>query len=682
MRRLRQRLRHVETLEPRRLLAITAVQPLEDLAVPADSAPVVIDLAGRFDDPSVTGTVVRFDLNQPAPQNRVFVELFDAAGPGRTRTTPLTVANFLQYVDSGRYQNTFIHRSVPGFVVQGGGYTVTGGDNPEFDGVPAFPAVVNEPGNTNARGTIAMAKLPAEVPGGGPNSATNQFFFSLANNAAILDGQNGGFTAFGRVLGAGMSVIDGLAAVPRFGFDSPFNEIPLRDVPGAKTNVVNDPALVETLATGQFLAFPQIVRVGELVYSVTSSAPQVVAASIGGDGKLSLSFAPGTNATTSVTVRATSVFDPTIVLDESFLVTLGDPPPPINAAIIGLTGNEVVIARSTGAALDTRTVVTPPSGIASSSTTAGTWDPMGTVVGDFNGDGRDDVTSQAADGTWWMSLLPATGTATPTAWGTLPAAAWQFATAGDFTGDGLDDVAVRNATNGAWRVLTSTGSSFTSARWGGWATGIDWQHVKAGDFNGDGLTDLVGQRPADGTWWVARSTGTAFVTEQWHALPTGVTWQFGIVGDYDGDGRDDIAIRNAANGAWRVLSGSASGFVSGRWGTWGTDSGWSRVKAGDFDGDGRDDLVGQRLADATWWVARSSGTAFTSSQWHALPPGVTWQFGVVGDFDGDGRDDYAIRNATNGAWRVLVSTGSAFTSSRWGTWETSRPWARAFAARG
>ncbi|NBT14342.1 MAG: peptidylprolyl isomerase, partial [Planctomycetia bacterium] len=110
----------------------------------------MIDLEAAFDLAGVTGTVVRFSNNVGAD---IYAELFDAAGPARTRTTPLTAANFLAYLDAGRYTNTIMHRSVSGFVVQGGGFT----DKSLSAAIPQFPAVTNEPGNTNTRGTIAMA---------------------------------------------------------------------------------------------------------------------------------------------------------------------------------------------------------------------------------------------------------------------------------------------------------------------------------------------------------------------------------------------------------------------------------------------------------------------------------------------------------------------------------------------
>ncbi|HEX6961255.1 MAG TPA: peptidylprolyl isomerase, partial [Lacipirellula sp.] len=116
--------------------------------------------------------------------------------------------------------------SVPGFVVQGGGFKYPS-DAVGVQQVPQDPPAPNEPGISNLRGTIAMAKL-----GGDPNSATNQWFFNLADNSENLDNQNGGFTAFGRVVGNGMSVVDAIAALPRVNAGSPFDTLPVRNWSG------------------------------------------------------------------------------------------------------------------------------------------------------------------------------------------------------------------------------------------------------------------------------------------------------------------------------------------------------------------------------------------------------------------------------------------------------------------
>ena len=128
------------------------------------------------------------------------VELFD-------QEKPVTVANFLKYIRSGAFENTFLHRCVPGFVVQGGGFFTTNrNDSSDFINVfpvPTFSPITNEffvgPRLSNTYGTIAMAQAGTDR-----NSATSQWFFNIANNGAgqpnDLDNLNGGFAVFGRMV--------------------------------------------------------------------------------------------------------------------------------------------------------------------------------------------------------------------------------------------------------------------------------------------------------------------------------------------------------------------------------------------------------------------------------------------------------------------------------------------------
>jgi cyclophilin family peptidyl-prolyl cis-trans isomerase len=168
------------------------------------------------------GTVVRFDT----VLGPFDVELYDSQ-------TPVTVANFLAYVDDPvkgrRFEDSLIHRSALNFVIQGGGWHFDGTSKVEPRDYPQIlldPAIVNEPfvpTPRNVRGTIAMARI-----GGQPNSATNQWFINLADNS-FLDSVDGGFTVFGRVLGSGMNVVDAIAALPRFGFLPAWDEAPMRN---------------------------------------------------------------------------------------------------------------------------------------------------------------------------------------------------------------------------------------------------------------------------------------------------------------------------------------------------------------------------------------------------------------------------------------------------------------------
>jgi cyclophilin family peptidyl-prolyl cis-trans isomerase len=148
---------------------------------------------------STAGTLVQFRTSL----GDMVVELYD-------REKPVTVANFIRYVDSGQYTNIFFHRCVPGFVAQGGGFGVPDPTSTNllsvYIPVEAYGAITNEfaigTRYSNVYGTIAMAKTTNS-----PDTATCQWFFNLADNSANLDNQNGGFTVFGHVI-KGTNVLD------------------------------------------------------------------------------------------------------------------------------------------------------------------------------------------------------------------------------------------------------------------------------------------------------------------------------------------------------------------------------------------------------------------------------------------------------------------------------------------
>ena len=144
---------------------------------------------------------------------------------------PETVKNFLNYVNRGDYDNSIIHRSVPGFVVQGGGYKCCDIFGQAYH-ILTDPPVLNEfdPSRSNIRGTIAMAKL-----GDDPDSATSEWFFNLADNHDNLDNQNGGFTVFAHVLDAGMDVVDAIAVLPIISVPG-FSDLPVLNNNYVKVN--------------------------------------------------------------------------------------------------------------------------------------------------------------------------------------------------------------------------------------------------------------------------------------------------------------------------------------------------------------------------------------------------------------------------------------------------------------
>ena len=192
------------------------------------AAAAITALAGLHAGPA-PATLARIDTVFGA----IDIDLFEAEAPA-------TVANFLGYATSDRYDDSFFHRlaiSPDGnpFVLQGGGFAWPD-PNGGVVAIASDPPVVNEFGRSNTRGTIAMAKL-----GGDPDSATNQWFFNLGDNSANLDNQNGGFTVFAEVLGDGLQIVDQIAALERVNAGGVFNELPVRDLgPGniQRENVV------------------------------------------------------------------------------------------------------------------------------------------------------------------------------------------------------------------------------------------------------------------------------------------------------------------------------------------------------------------------------------------------------------------------------------------------------------
>jgi cyclophilin family peptidyl-prolyl cis-trans isomerase len=121
-----------------------------------------------------------------------------------TDDAPKTVENFLQYVDDGFFDGTVFHRVIPGFVIQGGGFT------PEMTQKDTRAPIANEAdnGRKNLRGALSMART-SDI-----NSATSQFFVNLTDNAFLDHGtRDFGYAVFGRVAD-GMEVIDAIAAVP------------------------------------------------------------------------------------------------------------------------------------------------------------------------------------------------------------------------------------------------------------------------------------------------------------------------------------------------------------------------------------------------------------------------------------------------------------------------------------
>jgi cyclophilin family peptidyl-prolyl cis-trans isomerase len=133
---------------------------------------------------------------------------------------PISVKNFLAYVDEGFYDGTIFHRVIPNFMIQGGGMT---GDMARKE---TRPPIRNEADNglENDRGTVAMARTAAK------DSATSQFFVNVKDNVFLNHGSRDfGYAVFGHVID-GMDVVDAIAAVRTRAGDIPVETVSIESV--------------------------------------------------------------------------------------------------------------------------------------------------------------------------------------------------------------------------------------------------------------------------------------------------------------------------------------------------------------------------------------------------------------------------------------------------------------------
>lgn len=158
-------------------------------------------------------TVVRFETTVGV----IDIEMYED-------DAPVTVENFLNYVNRGDYDGTVVHRTDPGFIIQGGGFRFLG--NKRFETVPTDQPIINEAQVSNTFGTISMARTS------NPNSATNQWFFNMANNTVLNpSNENAGYAVFGQVI-RGMESLNIIESLLRINFfdatpSGSFGEFPL-----------------------------------------------------------------------------------------------------------------------------------------------------------------------------------------------------------------------------------------------------------------------------------------------------------------------------------------------------------------------------------------------------------------------------------------------------------------------
>ena len=267
------------------------------------------------------------------------------------------------------------------------------------------------------------------------------------------------------------------------------------------------------------------------------------------------------------------------------------------------------------------------------------WQVIGT--GDFNGDGRDDILWRDNTGatTNWLGQSSGAFSGNDTNFYTNVPTGWQVQGIGDFNGDGRDDILWRNPSTGQTTDWLGQGNgSFAGNDANALSTiAASWQVTGTGDFNGDGRSDILWR---DNMGTLTTSLGQANgglasnAANFWTTIPT--NWQVVGSGDFNGDGRDDILWRDNT-GATTNWLGQVNGGFSGNDGNFYATvaTSWQVEGIGDFNGDGRDDILWRNpsTGQTTDWLGQANG-AFTgndanafstiAASWQVQPPTDLW----------------------------------------------------------
>ncbi len=256
------------------------------------------------------------------------------------------------------------------------------------------------------------------------------------------------------------------------------------------------------------------------------------------------------------------------------------------------------------------------------------WQVVGT--GDLNGDGRDDILWRNADGslTNWLGQANG-GYSNNGANGYVGVAtSWHVAGMGDFNGDGRDDILWRND-NGAmtnW-LGTAAGGYLDNSANASASLSTSWHIAGTGDFNGDGRDDILWRNDNGAmTDWLGQSNGSHLNNPN-ASTSLSTSWVIAGTGDFDGDGRDDILWRNDDTGDMTNWLGQANGgFENNPNASTFVPLSWNINGTGDFNGDGRDDILWRNddTGDMTNWLGQANGgfidnpnaSTFVPTNWH------------------------------------------------------------------
>ena len=307
----------------------------------------------------------------------------------------------------------------------------------------------------------------------------------------------------------------------------------------------------------------------------------------------------------------------------------------------------------------------------------------GDAVGDFDGDGRDDILLRDPESGQWryhavgdanpadepVSVVDdATSTEADAEGRDLPLPAndvFRFMATDDFDGDGRDDALFQRRDTRAWlyHAVQATDADPRTVAHGDLGVTKDaaFELLATGDLDGDGRDDLVLRDAATGDWrgYLLKAAGTEPRTTLVTDLATDdADYAFAGLGDFNGDGRADVLLRHAEQGGWVYYQMNAEARGTQYRIPVTTDLVYAFEGTGDLNGDGKDDILLRNTATGEWIYYVVDGPRSSARRNLGLPSDAAYGYAAIGDFDGDGDGSLLLRRSDTGAWAVYDLSGS------------------------
>ena len=280
------------------------------------------------------------------------------------------------------------------------------------------------------------------------------------------------------------------------------------------------------------------------------------------------------------------------------------------------------------------------------------------VIGDWNGDGKDDIgIFRPSSGIWSLDSngnFAWEGSDTSLSWG-LPG---DIPIVGDWNGDGKDDIGIFRPSSGIWS-LDSNGNF----AWEGSDTSLSWglpnDMPVIGDWNGDNKSDIGIFRPSSGIWSLDSNGNFA-----WEGSDTSLSWglpnDMPVIGDWNSDNKSDIGIFRPSSGIWSLDSnGNFAWEGSDTSLSWGLPNDMPVI--GDWNSDNKSDIGIFRPSSGIWSLDSNGNFAWEGSD-TSLSWGLPNDMPVIGDWNSDNKSDIGIFRPSSGIWSLDSNGDKAYNS--------------------